>query len=215
MKPYRLSFFSTALAVIVFIRLGSLSALAQKDSNPAPVKKQCAGLHCAFVRIDHVSKLGSGGELKYIIAFGRGGTYILSCVGTECPVPIEGKEYEYSEPAMKEPGDDHYAFLTGPSLNHQQYDLDVIVPELPLSEARNLMRQCQSSEQFADEADCGKWITRKLAIQRTTCPDPEAALACKSFQELRPIRSRCERMRPVNERSLKEGTLKLRTIAGL
>jgi hypothetical protein len=183
-NPYRLSFFSTALAVIVFIRFGSLSALAQKDSTPAPVKKQCAGLHCAFVRIDHVSKLGSGGNLKYITAFGKAGTYILSCVGTECPVPIEGKEYEYSDQPVKEPGYDHFAFLTGPNVNHEQYDLDVIVPELPLSEVRNLIGECQSSDQFADEADCGKWIARKLAIQRAACPDPEAAIACKSFQEL-------------------------------
>ena len=184
MNPYRLSFFSTALAVIVVICFGSFSALAQKKLTPALVKRQCVGPHCTFVRIDHVSKLGSEGILKYITAFGNAGTYILSCAWSECRVPIEGKEYEYSEEPVKEPGDDHFAFLTGPNVNHQQYDLDVIVPELPLSEVRNLIRLCQSSDGLANEADCGKWITRKLAIQRAVCPDPEAAIACKSFKEL-------------------------------
>jgi hypothetical protein len=141
-------------------------------------------LHCVFVRVDHVSILGSAGDLKYVTAFGRAGTYILSCVGKGCQVPIEGKEYEYSEQPMKEPGDLHYAYLTGPHVNHEEYQLEVIVPELPLSEVRNLIGRCQSSSRFADEADCGKWIARKLAIQRAASPDPEAATAFKSFQEL-------------------------------
>jgi hypothetical protein len=128
--------------------------------------------------------LGSAGDLKYITAFGKAGTYILSCVGKGCQVPIEGKEYEYSELQAEEAGGDRYAFLTGPHVNHEQYHLEVIVPELPLLEIRNLIGRCQNSDRFADEADCGKWITRKLAIQRAASPDPEAAIAFKSFQEL-------------------------------
>jgi hypothetical protein len=184
MNAHRLFHFFTILAAAASICIGSLSALAQKSSTSAPVKKPCAGLHCAFVRVDHVSKLGNGGVLKYITAFGKAGTYILSCIGKECQVPIEGKEYEYSEQQVEEMGDDRYAFLTGPHVNHEQYHLDVIVPELPLLEVRNLSGQCQSSDRFADEVDCGKWITRKLAIQRASSPDPEAAIAFKSFQEL-------------------------------
>lgn len=182
MNNYRLGFCGSALAVAVFFWLGSPTALAQRVPSTALANKNCSGLHCAFVRIDDVTTWGKG--LKYITASGSAGTYILSCLTFEnCQIPVQAELYEYSEQPLTEPDDDRYAFLTGPKVEHEQYTLEVIVP-LPVAEVRRLIGQCQGSDQFATEADCGKWITRKLAIERTACPDPEAVTACKSFEEL-------------------------------
>jgi hypothetical protein len=183
MNAYRPSLCYATLAIAVFLCVGSLSAPAQRVSSTALANESCSGLHCAFLRVDAVS----GKDLKYITASGKDGTYILSCLdyaSLPCQLPIQGQEYEYSEMPVTDQSDDRYAFLTGPHVNHEQYTLEVIVPELPLSEVRNLIEECQSSVRFADEADCGKWITRKLAIQRAACPDPEAVVACNSFKEL-------------------------------
>lgn len=173
-----------ALATAGFVYFSPLSALSQNVSGSAPAKRPCAGWHCALVVADQVSSAGSRGELKYIIASGKAGTYILSCLASQCQVAIEGNKYEYSEQPGNDFADHRYAFLTGPGLNHQQYSLELFIPKLSAAEVRNLIATCQSSDQPADEAACGKWIRRKLAIQKTDCPDPSAATACNSFKEL-------------------------------
>lgn len=173
---------SSAVVVIVLACFGGRSSTAQKLSTSGR-EKPCAGLNCAVVRIENISHLGNNGELKYITASGKAGTYILSCT-FECQVPMKGREYEYSEQSAKKASDDRYAFLTGPKVDHEQYNLEVIVPELPPAGVQTLIDHCQSAVRFATEPDCGKWITRKLAIQRAACPEPEAASACASFQEL-------------------------------
>jgi hypothetical protein len=184
MNTYRPRLFYVALVAVAICNLGSVCTIGQNPSTSTAAAKSCVGLHCAFVRIVHVTSYGKNGDLKYIIASGKAGTYILSCLTFECQVPVEGKEYEYSELAVTEPGDDRYAFLTGPAVQHGQYHLEVIVPELPTLDVRALIGQCQRADRFATEGDCGRWIFRKQAIEKAPCPDPGAASACKSFQEL-------------------------------
>lgn len=180
----RLGLYSAALATAGFIYFGSLSALPQKVSSSARAKRPCAGLHCALVVVDHVSPAGSNGELKYITASGKPGTYILSCPASQCQAPVEGNRYEYSEQPVTDFTDHRYAFLTGSGLSHQQYSLEVFIPQLSAADARNLIATCRSTDPSADEAACGRWIRRKLAIQKTACPDSSAATACNSFKEL-------------------------------
>lgn len=185
MNNCRFAPLSSVLAVFIFVSFASLSAFSQELSASTQAQKSCAEMHCDFVQVDQVSKLGpDDARLKYITASGKAGTYILSCIGQDCQEPIEGKAYEYYDQPMDEFRTDRWAFLSGPNVNHQQYDLEVIVPELPFSEVRKLITECKSSDELANEVDCGKWIRRKLAIQRTACPDPAASSACNSFQEL-------------------------------
>jgi hypothetical protein len=99
-------------------------------------------------------------------------------------VPIEGRDYEYSEQQVEDLADDRHAFLTGSGLNHEQYSLDVIIPHLSAAEVHNLIATCRSSDQSAGESACGRWVRRKLAIQKMACPDSLAATACNSFKEL-------------------------------
>lgn len=142
-------------------------------------------MNCSFIRIERVSELGKNGILKYITASGKAGTYILSCVNTfGCQVPVVGKKYEYAEQQRKDVTDDRYAFLSGPGVQHEQYSLEVIVPDLPYSKVRDSIGSCQASDQLANEADCGRWVERKLAIQQITCSDADTASACRSFREL-------------------------------
>ncbi|HEX5236224.1 MAG TPA: hypothetical protein VFW25_12940 [Silvibacterium sp.] len=178
----RLRLYSAALATAAFISIGSLSALPQKVSTPA--KRPCAGLHCALVVVDQVSSAGPKGELKYITASGKTATYILSCLASQCQAPIEGSKYEYSEQPENDAAGDRYAFLTGSGLNHEQYSLEVIIPQQSAPEVQKLIAACRSSDQSADEVACGKWVRRKLAIQKMACPDSSAATACNSFKEL-------------------------------
>lgn len=179
MQNFRPGLYRATLVLAAFICFDSLSAFPQPVSHRVAVRGNCSGLHCATVRIDHVTALGK--DLRYITASGTDRTYILSCLAYQCQLPVRGHDYEYSEMPVSDPSDSRYVFLTGVQVKHEQYALEAIVPELPIAEVRRLIGQCQSTDQLATEADCGKWLARKVMTQHSGCPNTEASIACNSF----------------------------------
>jgi hypothetical protein len=179
-----LKIYTHILVVTTLVLLATIRPVSGQVPTTA-TRKPCDGLRCDSVLIDHVSRPGGPKTpLIYITATGKMGVSILSCI-YECKVPLEGKVYAYSEQKPEERSfGEQYIFLTGPNENHEQYQLEVVVPELTLSTVKGLMRKCQASDRFVSEPECAKWIRRKLSLEKTPCPDVESTKACKSFEEL-------------------------------
>jgi hypothetical protein len=68
MNTYRPRLFYVALVAVAICNLGSVCTIGQNPSTSTAAAKSCVGLHCAFVRIVHVTSYGKNGDLKYIIA---------------------------------------------------------------------------------------------------------------------------------------------------
>ena len=191
------------MLLLVLLMLSAFPAFGQAPaSDKQPV---CSKPPCIFVHVDavsyydshdsHIQKSGVSTP-KYILVSNGQGTYVLRCYPWDqyCTAPTPNANYEFIHKGEKwlafakdlyggDP-DEEDAFLKGAGGFRGVYRLEAHVPITPGSEVQRLIASCKTSNRFLDETDCAKWLNRKEEARKAACPDGEATVACRSFQEL-------------------------------
>ncbi len=165
----------------------------------------CGKPPCIFVHIDAVSYYDSQAEkrlglkapmIKNIMVSNSQGTYLLRCGPWDqyCTTPTLNAPYEFIYKGEKWQAsakdlygghpDEEDAFLKGQGGFIGMYRLEAHVPITPSSEVQRLIAACKAKQDFPDEVRCAKWLNRREEARRDSCPDADATLACRSFQEL-------------------------------
>jgi hypothetical protein len=200
----------TVICALFFVLIGlalfvSPLAVGQTKPNKAVPEQQliCGKPPCIFVHVDAVSyydsttqkKLGLKAPMINNIMVSNGqGTYLLTCSPKEehCITPKIGANYEFVDKGEKwtvakdfsiEYTHEKTVFLVGEEFLGA-YWLEAHVPITPGSEVQRLIATCEAKQDFPDETRCAKWLNRKEEARKAACPDAEATLACRSFQEL-------------------------------
>ncbi len=175
-----------------------------RDNQP-----QCGKPPCIFVHVDDVSyhtpdsylqklqkEFGVKGPIINNITVSNGqGTYLLTCSPKDktCIAPTVDASYEFIDRGGKwaflkdlvgEYPHEKTVFLEGAGGFAGVYRLEAHVPITPASEVQQLVAKCKASNRFYDEVTCARWLNRREEARRDACPDTDATVACRSFQEL-------------------------------
>jgi hypothetical protein len=193
---------SLLFASLILVTFPVLGQQANVGSNQ-PV---CSKPPCVFVHVDSVSYYDPsdlqmqkpGVSLpQYVVVSNSEGTYLLKCYPWDqyCKVPTTNGSYEFISTGEKwvtsakdlfggRPGEKD-AFLRAAGGFLGVYQLEAHVPITPGSEVQRLIATCKAKgDIYSDEVVCAKWLNRREEARRAACPDADATVACRSFQEL-------------------------------
>jgi hypothetical protein len=190
--------------VLLFALLLSVFPALGQEVHPNDNQPICAKPPCTFIHVDAVSyydsqvqkNLGLKAPMISNIMVSNGqGTYLLTCSPKDqtCVAPTVDANYEFIDKGGKwaflkdlsgeYPGETTI-FLHGAGGFLGVYRLEAHVPITPGSEVQRLIATCKAKQDFPDEVRCAKWLNRREEARRDACPDADATLACRSFQEL-------------------------------
>lgn len=200
----------TVICALSFVLTGfalfaSPLAAGQTKPNKAVLEQQpiCGKPPCIFVHVDAVSYYDSQAQdksglkapmINNIMVSNGQGTYLMTCSPKEehCIAPKIGANYEFVDKGEKwivakdfsiEYTHKKTVFLVGEEFLGA-YWLEAHVPITPGSEVQRLIATCRAKQDFPDETRCARWLNRKEEARKAPCPDAEATLACRSFQDL-------------------------------
>jgi hypothetical protein len=192
---------TTSILMLASLGIGQQQTKTGLSATRRTPQSTCVRPQCIVVHVDGVSKGLESNPVERMIATVRLSdskrTYQLTCnpeIKT-CVLPTDGAEYQLIAIPGEKPEDledhegeyPHYgktAFLKAANVRLGPYWMVAEMPPIQTSAFQRLIAECSAREQGLNENDCIKWLARRARMQEAGCPDPDAAVACHSFQQL-------------------------------
>ena len=186
----------------VFVLVSVISALAKAAGQEKHEPAVCSKPPCVIVTVDKVSKASVSdqktgkpiGTVIDVTVSSSKDTYLLTCTskGENCFAPTENANYEFVESGAKlallkdfigEYTHEKTVFLGRGGESFGLYWLVAHVP-IPASEVQTLIKECKAKDRWLNDDKCAVYLSKKEQIRTMPCPDSDAAIGCRSFQEL-------------------------------